>query len=552
MRRLLLLLATPTLLAAADHSLRINAGPYEIYTDAGERAARATAVRFEEFRHAVAEVTGDADPRAPLPIRIFVFNRPTGWEVAPLSQGRSSYNIVLNEKSQIAPATYGLLAELFLTHAGSRLPAHFEHGLVEFFSTYSVNGIHITVGAPPSSPDADWALIHLLVTDPQYFGKLRVLVFNLRKNAAEDPAYRNAFGKSAADFTAAARAHLAAGHFETTSISSLPMAQKDFAIREVSETDARLARADLLAGAQSRAEYEALLKADAKTAESEEGLGLLDLRESHPDSAKTHFAAAMQAGTTSTRCYIEFAKLEPDYALASQALLKAAGIDAKSAEPLALLATRDTDPQRRLAHWKAAAEREPRNAVYWEKLAEAYRAAGDYANAAKAYTSAAGAAPDTATRDRYVQARISIEQQRLDADDAEKRREADEEAASVAKLKAEEMAKIHALENKYKTATDPNNKPLPYHIGPDPPAHVAGALTQVDCLPAGQARLNITTAEKKVVKLLIAKPDAVSIEGPSGVTLACGAQNRRVSVGYFPKANAKLGTSGEAAIIEFQ
>ena len=122
----------------------------------------------------------------------------------------------------------------------------------------------------------------------------------------------------------------------------------------------------------------------------------------------------------------------------------------------------------------------------------------------------------------------------------------------MAKLKAEEMAKIHALENKYKTATDPNQKPLGYHIGPEPPAHATGALTQVDCLAAGQARLTVTTAAKKVVKLLIANPDAVSINGPSGVTLACGPQNRPVNIGYFPKANAKLGTSGEAAIIEFQ
>src|SRR5262249_9164580 len=152
-------------------------------------------------------------------------------------------------------------------------------------------------------------------------------------------------------------------------------------------------------------------------------------------------------------------------------LLRAAGIDQKSAEPLALLAARDTDPQRRLAHWKAAAEREPHNAVYWEKLAESYRATGDYLGATKAYTSAAQAAPDTAARDRYLQARIDIEKQRLDAEDAQKRRDAEEEAASIAKLKAEEMAKIHALEDKYKTTTDPNNKPLPYHLGPQPTAH---------------------------------------------------------------------------------
>ena len=36
-------------------------------------------------------------------------------------------------------------------------------------------------------------------------------------------------------------------------------------------------------------------------------------------------------------------------------------------------------------------------------------------------------------------------------------------------------------------------------------------------------------------------------------TLGCGVQKpRRVTVGYFPKPNAKLGTAGEVATIEFQ
>jgi hypothetical protein len=132
-----------------------------------------------------------------------------------------------------------------------------------------VKDIHITVGAPPPSADLDWARIHLLVVDPDYFGKLRVLLFNLRKGSAEDPAYRNAFGKSFADVEAQVKQRFADRDIRTTSISSLPMAERDFPEREVSDADARLARADLLTGAKSEAEYRELIRGQEKIAEAE-------------------------------------------------------------------------------------------------------------------------------------------------------------------------------------------------------------------------------------------------------------------------------------------
>ena len=100
----------------------------------------------------------------------------------------------------MSPAIQTELTRLFLQSNTARMPPAFEHGLVEFFSTLTVSGIRITAGAPPQ-PDLDWARIHLLVTDPEYFGKLRVLLYNLRKGVAEEPAYRNAFGKSAAEIS---------------------------------------------------------------------------------------------------------------------------------------------------------------------------------------------------------------------------------------------------------------------------------------------------------------------------------------------------------------
>src|SRR5450631_2571393 len=197
MRRLLLLCTIPWLLAADDRWVKFTRVPFEVMTDAASRSARETLVRFEQFRNGLGQIVGESDLQTPLPVRIFVFKNAKGWTApAPITEGRDRYAIVLGEKAGVSSAIYSELTRLFLKSNTAQMPPAFEHGLVQFFSTIEVNGIRITAGAPPSQPDLDWARIHLLVADPEYFGKVRVLLYNLRKGVAEDPAYRNAFGKS--------------------------------------------------------------------------------------------------------------------------------------------------------------------------------------------------------------------------------------------------------------------------------------------------------------------------------------------------------------------
>jgi hypothetical protein len=433
------------------------------------------------------------------------------------------------------------------------MPPAFEHGLAEFFTTFEVSGIHITVGAPPPRPDLDFARVHLLVVDPEYFGKLRVLLYNLRKGVDQDPAYRNAFGKPAAEVEAQAKRHLAEGNFSTTSLSSRPMTERDFPEKPISDADARLARADVLAGTQSAAEYQSLLHDGVKVAEAEEGLGLLALASHRTDEARRHFAASMEASSASARCYIEYAKLEPDDAKAMQALLRAAGINPKLDEPFALMARRDTDPQKRLAHWKAAAERNPRDPACWQALAECYLADHNYAEAAKAWKEGEQAAIDPVQREHLRLARMAIEQQRLDYEEAERKRRAEEEARAIEKLKNEARAELHAAENKYNGGTPkPSDKAVPWWDGPNPAGKLAGTLKRVDCL-GSQARLVVEGANHQTVKLLVTDPRKVAINGRGELTLGCGAQKpRRVAIEYFPKPNARFGTAGEVATIEFQ
>jgi hypothetical protein len=552
--RLLLLFCTFPVVMFADW-VKFTRGPFEVLTDAGAHAGRETMVRFEEFRHGLGLILGENDLQSQQPIRIFVFKNTRGWITkSPVSEGRDRYNIVLAEKAPVTPGLYSDLAQLLLKSNSTQLPVPFENGLISFFSTFTVSGIRPVVGAPPAKPDLDWARIHMLVCDPEYYGKIRVLLYNLRRGVAGDPAYRNAFGKPEAEIESAAKKHFAAGGFQSCTLSSAPMAESDFPERPVSDSDAKLALGDLLAGAQSAAEYQKLLQGHEKVAEAEEGLGLIALRDGKKDEARRYFGDAAEAGSTSARCYIEYAKLEPDNEKARQALLKAAGINPKLDEPFALMAARDTDPRMRIMHWKNAAERNSRNLAYWKSLAEAYLAEHDYSGAAKAWTSAEQAATDPAVRQQMHQARMSIEQQRLDYEEAEKRRKAEEEAREVASLKAEAQAELHKAEARMNKGSQvPAEKPMAWSDFPHPTGKVTGVLKQVDCLPRQQARLTVESSDHKTVKLLIVDPAKVGFLGAHEVALGCGVQkNRPVTIEYFPKTDSKLATAGEVATIEFQ
>ncbi len=554
MRRLFLICVVPVLLVAEDHWIKFASGPYEVLTDAGTRAGQETIVRVEEFRHALGQIVGADDLTTAMPVRILVFKSSKGWtSPLPVTEGRDRYAVVLEAKQLVSPDVYRELTRLFLEANTSQMPARFEHGLTEFFSTFTNKGIHIIVGTPPSQPDLDWARIHLLVVDPQYFGKIRVLLYNLRKGVDEDAAYRNAFGKSAAEIEAQAKQHLAAGNFQTASLNSRPLAERDFPEKAIAESDVRLARADLLA-ANSGAEYQRLIQDQHKVPEAEEGLGLLALRAGRSDEARQHFAASIDAGSTSARAYIEYAKLDPYSEKSDNALLRAAAINPKLDEPFALMAQRDLDPAQRLMHWKDAASRNPRNPVYWQKLAECYLADRNYADAAKAWSQGEQAATDPAERQRMHQARMSIEQQRLDYEAAERKRKADEDAAELAKLKDQARAEVHALEAKYSDGpASPPGKVVPWSDFPHPEGKFHGTLKQVDCL-GRQARLILESADHKPLKLLVSDPGKIAISGTGELSLGCGAQRtvRPVTIEYFPKPNSRLATAGEVATIEFQ
>jgi tetratricopeptide (TPR) repeat protein len=556
MHRLIVLCGLAALAAPAqDRWIEFRSGPFEVWTNAGERPGRATLMRLEQFRHGLGQIVGEDELGTPLPVRVLVFRKQDPRTPGDtFLTGRDRFAAILTADAPPSAALQRDLARLLLDSNTARMPADWERGLMDLFSTLDVTGIRITLGKPPAQTNRDWARAHLLATRTEYYGRLRVILSNLRRGVPPDAAYRNAVGKGPAEIEREVDAHLAAGNFSTVPLSSRPMSERDFLLRQVSPEAARLALADLLLP-DARAAYEAMVRDGVNVPEAHEGLGILALREGRKDDALRHLAAATQADSRSARCWLEYGRLESDSAKAVAALKKAAELNPKLAEPHFEMAQRETDPAKRVESLKKAAELAPRELPYWEALARIYLEQKDFSNAARAWTAAEQAAADDADRARMREARAAIEGQRLDHEAAERKRAAEEKERELARLKDEALAHVRELEARANTGT-PESKPgetvVPWWDGPKPEGRVRGMLRQVDCI-GKQARLVIDGEDGKQVRLLVSDASGIAISGGGQQVLGCGPlKPRRVVVEYFPRPNSKLATAGEVATIEFQ
>jgi hypothetical protein len=220
------------------------------------------------------------------------------------------------------------------------------------------------------------------------------------------------------------------------------------------------------------------------------------------------------------------------------------------------MALREPDPALRVQLLAAAARREPRNVGYWRALAEAQDAAGQFVDAAKSWASAEVAAGSADERERLRESRLLAEARRRDEAEDARVRKIEETRRELEALKQKSMVGIQAALEKANRENPPmapsSGKVEPWWDGPRPDGKVTGVLRQVDCL-GQQARLVIEADGRKVMRLLVRDPSQITVAGGGEKSFGCGVQKpaRRVVVEYFAKPDAKLGTAGEVAVIEF-
>jgi len=559
MRRILLLALVPWLALAENHWAQFRSGPFELYSDANSKNARETLGWFDQLRYVLGYMLGNPDLQTARPVRIFVFRNAKEREiypyVPPILDGRDRWNILLTAGAPIPREVLRDCTRLFLESNTGRMPAGIEHGIAELLSTIQVSGTFVTLGSPPPPNERtrDWARLHLYATNPDYYAKLRILLYNLQKGADEDPAYRNAFGKSRAEMEKEVDQHMAAGNFRTSQVDAKALSvERDYKEQPLLTKEVRLAQADLLVGEPSRREYRALIQENLYVAVAYEGLGAMALRDKQNDEARRDFLEAINAGTPSAESYIEYARLEPDNSKALAALDKALKLNPKLADGYTLMGRRQTDGVKKIQYLEKAAQLSPRDPARWEELAKACLDEKVFEKAAQAWRNAEQAATTPEERERYSAARVAIDQQRLDWEEAERKRKAEENEREVLKLKAQAIAELRAAEAKANAGEGPPPaKVEKWWEGPKPDGHAAGNLTRVDCL-GRQLRLVIESDDHKLTRLLVSDPSNLPILGGGEQKLACGAQKpRQIVVEYFARRNAKLATVGEVATIQF-
>ncbi len=555
--RWIAILLIPLVAAADDRWIEIRSGPFQVLSNAGDRPARDVLNQLEQLRYMVGQALGKEDLKTTWPVRVVV--RKGGAAVTP-ALARDTWTGALASGAPIPPAWQRVCVRLLIESNAGRMPESIETGMETFYSTLQAVGTKVTLGNPPPADErsAGWARIHLLVTDPNYAGRLRVMLYNLQRGADLEPAVKNAFGKMPAEIDQQAAAAAASGNFATVTVGGRALSPlRDFTVKPVEGPLAAVAAADLLLledAGRARGAYQTLVT--GAPAEAHEGLGLAALRDHRETEARKELQAATEAGSTSAHAWLEAARLDPDVTKARAALQKAAELNPNWAAPYVVLASLETDPSRKLQWFKSATTLDPRDAANWQQIAVLYQTHDKYPEAAKAWAAAEQASVNEAERERIREARRGIEEKRLEHEAAERKRQEEERERDLRRVKDAAMAEVRAAEdraNRAQQRANPSGKVEHMEIGEAVSGKVRGKLSQVDCL-GRLARLVIQGDAGKPTRLLVRDPKSIVVLSGGALSLGCGAQRpaRTVVIEYQPKADVKLGTAGEVVTVTYE
>ena len=539
--------------------IKARLGSFETISDNGRRSAIQALSQFEQFRFALGTAMGKPDLKLDPPLRIVVFKN--AQEMPPactgLLTGRDHLMACVagqeGKDNQLPAQLVRQLTVRLLEENFSNLPIPIERALETFFSTVQSNSVHVTWGAPPPHDERtrDWALLHMLITQPEYSGRAHIYLHNLANGMDSNGAIRS-LSEDPAKFNAAVDAYYIAGDFKGTVAPNRALnTERDFSTTGLTSDEGQLMRADLLM-LGSTAIYQSLLESGKHAAEDNEGLAILAMRAGNTEQARHYMEAARTAGTQNFIALTSYGSLEKDPERAIAILKEALTLDPKYADAHWALGEKISDKPRRMMEWKQAVALAPRNYQWWEQYAQLCIDQKQYAEAGRAWLAAAQAAPDIQHKEQYLASRGQIDQLRLDDEAAVRRREAAARAAEIDRLKNQarkELADLEARANAKPLSKEELARTVDW-TDIHGSAKLTGTLVKIQCV-ARQFQLDIKDEIGKVQRLVVADPSMLEITGGDG-TLSCVANQkpRAVIVTYKPTTDRK-GFSGEITGIEF-
>ncbi|MCZ2151900.1 MAG: hypothetical protein LC126_29505 [Bryobacterales bacterium] len=543
----ILLLASFPLLSAGQWE-DCRSGPFEIWTNGSDRDARQLLVRFEQVRYMLGKLLGNQEPASLWPVRVLAMKgkqvSATEWVL-----GREAW--VSLAPAGTAPSRQWMrqVARMLLESNARRMPRYWEDGLEDLLSTLEAQGPKITFGLPPPPAERtlDWARVQYLATNPDYAVRFRVLLNNMQQGADEDSAYRNSLGLGKAGLEAQIRKYFDAGQFPPATLSGRPIVEKDFVMHPLEESRVTAAIADATGNPKL---------SPAGSMESAEALGLEAARKGDKAKAFEWLKQAIAAGSKSARVYLAYGKLADGFQARQDAYVEAAKKNPRWAEPYIELANLEKTPERQAFYLKTAAKLNPRDGGLWLRLARAQLEAKQFTDASKSWFAAEMAAPTPEERAAVSEARRKFEVEIADREAAERKRIADERQRELERLKEQALNEVKAAETKANQSLKPldsGQKVEQWWDDKTAKERISGQLQKVDCL-GKSARIWILPAGGKLMSLWIPDPGQIVVIGNGEASLGCGVQRpaRNCTVDYKPRKDARQGTLGEVAVIEFR
>ena len=591
----LLLAAAAGAAAAAPNWVRIESPHFELFTNAGERSGRRTILYFEQVRDFFLK-TGSVGEVPSTPVRIIRFRSPKEFDPYRPYKAASAFYMSSPKRDLIVMGTPNRQTKnaavheyvhLLVKHSGAEIPVWLNEGLAELYSTLEPQGKQVAFGKPArvlgdrqwlpirelisvdyDSPHFDesdrtkvfyaqsWALTHMLCLSNPYRERFADFLKGVDGDTGEE-AFRWVYGKTLDQVERDFKRYAVQKRLPTTIYEiRLDKSVEKPGVRPATATEVSLVQAGLLVGLNRREQaleiYRDLARQDPGDWRIPEALGYLASYSGDGESARRHFARAVELEAANPRLYYDYAlllqeadaepevvkpvlrkaiALEPDFDNAHRLLGSVLLLEGKAGMALAQLMRVKQISREDAVH-------------HYQTVAQLYHRLGRLEAARQA---AALCRKYARSSEEVDLAEELLEWLGVGSDDSPVKTPPLAAAAGT----PEAAAFGPPLEESGR----PLNAPAAASGAPmaPPRVEVQGSFSRLDCL-GERARLHLQI-EGGVLPLAILDAASVRVSGPEGglVELSCGEQKPRpVSVEYQPLEDLDFGTEGIVKVIQFR
>jgi Flp pilus assembly protein TadD len=595
-----LILFSLPLRAASSPWVEVRSQHFSVITDAGEKQGHEVALRFEQMRAIFGTLFSKSKLNAPTPLQVVAFRTQDGFmPYVPRVKGTpvslASFLETSDDGNFIAldissPDAYTSAARdysrLLLRENFPVMPAWFEEGFAEYFSTIKVTGQQVEYGNPPAQyttvlanpqwtpiatvfattrekmPQADalliqaesWLAVRYLFANNRLVDAFKYLQLAQIQHVPPADAIEQAFGADAASFEKQLRDSVVSNNSVTH--SGLPEIHDDpYSTKKLTDPQAQGVLADVHAHSdqyfqQALTELQSVLKSDSNSRVANRALGYWYLRNNQPPQAEAPLARAISLNDVDLQAhYLLGATLLKREAQegnskrltlnAEQELGRAIDLDREFAAPRSAMASAlflDGKFDDAIQSAKQAIALYPGEEQFQAQLAHVYILTERW-DSARAVLTRLQSSDNPAIRDKATETLASLEATRQQAAAKKKEREAAMRDPTASKWK---MTPEVAAENARESSDDDSA-----NLDKRKTLFLSGELLSIDCSHQPEAFVTVRKSQKTIrlytgdyAKLIVMGSDEFS----------CDWRNKKVLVNYKPGGHA----DGDLVSLEVQ